>query len=149
MKTKRNIKYIVIHCTATPTNTSIDSMKRFWKEVRGWGDTPGYHYVIERNGNIVQLLDENKNSNGVYAHNSSCINIAYIGGIDKEGKPLDNLSDAQKHAMFDKIVELTEKYRGAEVLGHRDFPDAKKACPSFDVKKWLSEYEPDLGNTSL
>lgn len=144
----RNIKYIVIHCTATPPNATIESMKHFWKEKRGWGDTPGYHYVIERDGNIVQLLDENKNSYGVHDHNPVSINIAYIGGIDKEGKPIDNRSTAQKHAMFDKIVALTEKYKGAETKGHRDFPEVKKACPSFDVKKWLSEYEPDLDNAA-
>ena len=148
MKNLRNIKYIVVHCTATPPNTTIESMKRFWKEKRGWGDTPGYHYVIERSGNVVQLLDESKNSNGVYMHNSSCINMSYIGGIDKDGKPQDNRTDAQKHAMFDLIVSLTEKYPGAEVLGHRDFPDVHKACPSFDVKKWLSDYEPDLGHAA-
>ncbi len=148
MKNLRNIKYIVVHCTATPTNTTIESMKHFWKEKRGWGDTPGYHYVIERNGTIVPLLDESKNSNGVYLHNSSCINLSYIGGIDKDGKPQDNRSDAQKHAMFNLIVALTERYPRAEVLGHRDFPDAKKACPSFDVKTWLKEYEPDLGNAA-
>jgi N-acetylmuramoyl-L-alanine amidase len=144
----RIIKYIVIHCTATPPDITIESMKRFWKEHRGWGDTPGYHYIIERDGNIVQLLDENKNSNGVYMHNSICINISYIGGIDKDGKPTDNRTPAQRHAMFDKIVELTEKYQGAEAVGHRDFPDVKKACPSFDVKTWLSEYEPDLDNAA-
>lgn len=142
---KRKIKYIVIHCTATPPGTTIDSIKRYWKEVRGWGDTPGYHFLIERSGNVVQLLDEKKNSNGVYGHNAESINIAYMGGIDKDGKPQDNRTEAQKHAMFDKIIELTEKYPGALVLGHRDFPGVKKACPSFDVRKWLSEYEPDLG----
>jgi N-acetylmuramoyl-L-alanine amidase len=144
MKNPRNIKYIVVHCTATPTTATIESMKHFWKDVRKWGDTPGYHYIIERDGNIVQLLDESKNSNGVYMHNSSCINMSYIGGIDKEGKPIDNRSEAQKHAMFDKIVELTERYPSAEVLGHRDFPDAHKACPCFDVKEWLKNYEPNL-----
>ena len=148
MKNLRNIKYIVVHCTATPTTTTIESIKHYWKEQRGWGDTPGYHYLIMRNGTVVQLLDESKNSNGVHAHNSNCINMAYIGGIDKDGKPQDNRSDAQKHAMFDLIVSLTEKYPQAEVLGHRDFPDVKKACPSFDVKKWMSEYEPDLGNAA-
>jgi N-acetylmuramoyl-L-alanine amidase len=148
MKNPRNIKYIVVHCTATPPNTTIESMKRFWKDVRKWGDTPGYHYIIERDGNIVQLLDESKNSNGVYMHNSSCINMSYIGGIDKDGKPIDNRSDMQKHAMFNKIVELTERYPGAEVLGHRDFPDTHKACPCFDVKEWLKNYEPDLKNAA-
>ncbi|MBN8696335.1 MAG: N-acetylmuramoyl-L-alanine amidase [Bacteroidetes bacterium] len=144
----RNIKYIVVHCTATPTTTTLESIKRYWKEQRGWGDTPGYHYFIKRDGTIVQLLDEKKNSYGVYKHNSECISIAYVGGIDKDGKPVDNRSDAQKHAMFDIIVRLTEKYPKAEVLGHRDFPGVKKACPCFDVKEWLKNYEPDFNSAA-
>lgn len=144
----RNIKYIVVHCTATPTTTTLESIKRYWKEQRGWGDTPGYHYFIKRDGTIVQLLDEKKSSYGVYKHNSECISIAYVGGIDKDGKPVDNRSDAQKHAMFDIIVRLTEKYPKAEVLGHRDFPGVKKACPCFDVKEWLKNYEPDFNSAA-
>ncbi len=145
---QRNIKYIVVHCTATPTTTTLESIKRYWKEQRGWGDTPGYHYFIKRDGTIVQLLDEKKNSYGVYKHNSECISIAYVGGIDKDGKPVDNRSDAQKHAMFDIIVRLTEKYPKAEVLGHRDFSGVKKACPCFDVKEWLKNYEPDFNSAA-
>lgn len=146
--TKRIIRYIVIHCTATPPSTTLESIKRYWKDVRKWGDTPGYHYVILRDGTVVQLLDEKKNSNGVYAHNSQCLNIAYIGGIDKTGKPCDNRTPAQQHAMFDKIVELTEKYKGVEVKGHRDFEGVNKACPSFDVKTWLANYTPDFDNAA-
>lgn len=141
---KRNIKYIVIHCTATPSNTTLQSIKRYWKEQRDWGDTAGYHYIIEADGDVTQLTPEDKNSNGVYKHNSECINIAYIGGIDKQGKPKDTRTKAQEDAMFNLIVELTEKYQGASVLGHRDFPEVKKACPSFDVKTWLANYTPTL-----
>ncbi len=146
MNNPRTIKYIVLHCTATPVNTSLESIQRYWKEQRGWGDTPGYHYIIKRNGAIIQLLDESKNSDGVYAHNSACINIAFIGGVDKEGKAVDNRSEAQQHAMFGLIVRLSDKYPGAETLGHRDFPGVKKACPCFDVKNWLKNYEPDLSS---
>ena len=145
---KRKIKFIVVHCTATPPDTTVESIKRYWKEVRKWGDIPGYHYIILRDGTIVQLLDESKNSYGVFKHNSECLSIAYMGGIDKELKPIDNRTPAQKHALFNKIVELTEKYREAEAVGHRDFAGVKKACPCFDVKKWLFEYEPDLGNAA-
>jgi N-acetylmuramoyl-L-alanine amidase len=140
----RHIKYIVVHCTATPTATTIDSMKRFWKDVKGWGDTPGYHYVIKRNGEIVQLLDENINSNGVYMHNSECLNISYIGGIDKDGKPVDNRTPQQKQAMFDLVVKLLGKYKRADALGHRDFANVHKACPCFDVKEWLKNYVPEF-----
>lgn len=141
---KRNIKFIVVHCTATPSNTTIDSIKHYWKDVRKWGDTVGYHYIIEADGEVTQLLAEEKNSNGVYAHNSASINMAYIGGVDKDGKSKDTRTNAQKHAMFDLIVQLTEKYKEAKVLGHRDFPNVAKACPSFDVKTWLADYTPDL-----
>lgn len=142
---KRNIKYIVVHCTATPSNATIDSIKRYWKAVRKWNDVPGYHYIIEANGKITQLLTDDKNSNGVYAHNSECINLAYVGGVNKAGEPKDTRTKAQEHAMFDLIVRLTEKYGSAKVLGHRDFPGVHKACPSFDVKTWLANYTPDLG----
>jgi N-acetylmuramoyl-L-alanine amidase len=144
MKTLRNIQFIVIHCTATQPSTSIEDIKKYWRDVRGWKDVPGYHYVIQPDGEIVQLLDESKNSNGVHAHNSACINMAYIGGIDKEGKPKDTRTQAQQHAMFDKIIALTESYPQAKVLGHRDFPNVAKACPSFDVKTWLANYHPDI-----
>lgn len=140
MKT-RNIKYIVIHCTATQPETPIQSIQRYWREVKKWGDTPGYHYIIKLNGEVVKLLDESKNSYGVYAHNSECISISYIGGIDKNGKAKDTRSVAQIRAMYAKIQELKQRYPNAEVRGHRDFPEAKKACPSFDVKFWLEHYK--------
>lgn len=140
----RNIKFIVIHCTATQPDAKLENIQKYWKEVRGWKDIPGYHYVIKTNGDIVKLLEENKNSNGVYQHNSECLNIAYIGGIDKTGKPKDTRTRAQETAMFNKIVELTEKYPQVKVVGHRDFAGVNKACPSFDVKIWLANYTPDI-----
>lgn len=138
----RNIKYIVVHCTATPQNTSIESIKKYWREVKGWGKTAGYHYIIKANGDVVKLTDESNNSNGVANHNSVCINISYIGGIDKNGKPVDNRTNAQKQAMFDLVVKLSDKYKQAEILGHKDFVGVKKACPCFDVKDWLKNFIP-------
>jgi N-acetylmuramoyl-L-alanine amidase len=142
----RNIKHIVVHCTATPQNTTIEDIQRFWKEVRKW-HSPGYHYVIKPDGDIVQLLDENLISNGTFGHNPECVHIAYIGGVDKDIKPLDNRTDRQKHSLFNKLIELSEKYPQAQILGHRDFPGVAKACPSFDVKSWLASYAPDLSDS--
>lgn len=137
----REIRYIVVHCTATQPNTKIENICRYWKEQLGWKN-PGYHYIIKRNGEIVALQPEHLIANGVKDFNSHSIHISYIGGIDKDNKPLDNRTDAQQFAMFNKIVELMEKYPQAKVLGHRDFPNVAKACPSFDVRNWLHEYVP-------
>lgn len=151
----REIKYIVVHCTATPPETKIENIQRYWKEHLGWKN-PGYHYIIKRSGEIVKINDEANISNGVGGHNRYSIHISYIGGVDKNGKPLDNRTDAQKHALFNKLVTLSEKYPGATILGHRDFSPDKdgdgkieyyewiKACPCFDVREWLENYTPDL-----
>jgi len=140
----RNVKYIVVHCTATQPEATIESIQRYWREVKGWKDVPGYHYLIKPDGEIVKLLDENKNSYGVYAHNSECISISYIGGIDRAGKAKDTRTKLQRRAMFNKIMELLERYPKAKAVGHRDFPGVAKACPSFDVKTWLANYNPTL-----
>lgn len=144
MENTRNIKFIVVHCTATPPSATIESIQNYWKEVRKWKDIPGYHYLIKRNGDVQQLLDENKVSYGAYGHNAESIHVSYIGGIDKNNQPIDNRSEAQKEAMFDLLMELLEKYPTAKPLGHRDFPGVQKACPCFDVKQWLSNYIPNL-----
>lgn len=139
----RTIKYIAIHCTDTLSSAQVSAIQKYWKEKRGW-DTPGYHYIIKADGEVVQLLDESKVSNGVKGFNQNTVNVCYIGGRTKTKDKIDTRTRAQENAMFDKIVELTERYPGAEVKGHRDFPDVAKTCPNFDVKTWLANYTPDL-----
>lgn len=140
---KRNIKYIVVHCTATPPDTTIESILKYWKDNNGWKN-PGYHYIIKRSGEIVRLFPEEKISNGVKGFNQNSVHISYIGGIDKHGNPFDNRTPEQIEAMFSKLIELSEKYPGATILGHRDFPGVTKRCPSFDVRQWLENYTPDV-----
>ncbi len=139
----REIKYIVVHCTATPVNTKIENIQRYWKEQLGW-QNPGYHYIIKRNGEIVSLQPEYLVANGVKDFNTHAIHISYIGGVDKNNEPVDNRTGQQKLALFNKLVALTEKYPRAKIRGHRDFPNVAKACPCFDVRNWLKEYTPDI-----
>jgi N-acetylmuramoyl-L-alanine amidase len=140
---KREIRYIVVHCTATPPNTHVESIQRYWKDELGWKN-PGYHYIIKRNGEIVTLQPENLVANAVKGYNQHAIHISYIGGIDKNNRPADNRTEEQKLSLFNKLVSLSEKYPGAKIMGHRDFPGVVKACPSFDVQAWLKEYVPDI-----
>jgi N-acetylmuramoyl-L-alanine amidase len=140
----RNIKYIVVHCTATQPTATLEAIRKYWREVRKWGDTPGYHYLVKRNGFVENLLSEKKMSYGAHGHNAECVHVAYIGGIDEKGNPLDNRTNEQKQAIFDLLFSLSEKYPEAKILGHRDFPGVTKACPSFDVRQWLKSYVPDI-----
>jgi N-acetylmuramoyl-L-alanine amidase len=140
----REIKYIVIHCTDTLPSAEVEAIQRYWKDKLKW-KSPGYHYIIKQDGEVVQLLDESKLSNGVLGFNKSCINVCYIGGKTKEGKHKDTRTKAQQHSMFDIIVELTERYPKAEIKGHGEFPNqGGRTCPNFDVREWLANYQPDV-----
>lgn len=143
----RTIKFIVVHCTATQPDATVESIKNYWQTYLGWKN-PGYHYLILRTGEVVNLQKETLPSNGVKGHNMECIHLAYIGGVDKDNQPMDNRTGRQKQAMFDLIIELSNRYLRAQILGHRDFEGVKKACPCFDVQEWIKTYEPDLRNAA-
>ena len=140
----RKIKYIAVHCTASSQHTTIKELQQEFRR-KGWKN-PGYHYVVAADGTITQFLDEDKVSNGVKGYNSVLINVAYIGGIDAEGKPIDNRTAAQKASLAGLLSVLHKKYPTATIQGHRDFsPDRNhngriepseyiKACPCFDAK---------------
>jgi N-acetylmuramoyl-L-alanine amidase len=132
---KRPIKYIAIHCTATQPNATIAAILRYWKDHLGWKN-PGYHLLIEPNGTINRLLPFDGVANGVRGFNNHTIHISYIGGITKEGKPVDNRTDKQKQAILDCIAEVKEwsDNKNLIIQGHRDFPNQNKACPCFDAK---------------
>nr|DAM63724.1 MAG TPA: endodeoxyribonuclease I [Caudoviricetes sp.] len=129
----REIKYIAVHCTATPQTATVSSIQNYWKNVLKW-KMPGYHFIIKSNGEVVQLLEIEKVSNGVKGFNSVSINISYIGGVDSQNKPIDNRTEAQKKALLDLLKKLKKQFPKAVIQGHRDFPEVKKACPSFNAK---------------
>ena len=129
----REIKYLAVHCTATPQTATVSSIQNYWKNVLKW-KMPGYHFIIKSDGEVVQLLEIEKVSNGVKGFNSVSINISYIGGVDSQNKPIDNRTEAQKKALLDLLKKLKKQFPKAVIQGHRDFPEVKKACPSFNAK---------------
>ena len=81
----RTITHLVVHCTATPKNTTIASIRRYWKEALGWKSV-GYHKIIEANGNIVTLATDDKVTNGVQGRNATSLHVSYIGGKDLDDR---------------------------------------------------------------
>jgi N-acetylmuramoyl-L-alanine amidase len=136
MMSSRRIKNIVLHCTATPQSAKVESIQRYWREHLKW-KSPGYHRIIQPDGNVVKLAEDSQVCNGVAGHNSVSIHISYIGGVDSNNKPLDNRTPQQVAAMVQLIKEYHAKYPDARICGHRDFPGVNKACPSFDVAAWV------------
>jgi N-acetylmuramoyl-L-alanine amidase len=129
----RPIQFIVLHCTATSSTASVAAIQRYWREQLKW-KSPGYHYIIEADGETHQLHPDHLPANGVRGHNANSIHVSYIGGVDANGKPIDNRTLKQKAALIGQIKWLKQLYPDAIVQGHRDFPGVAKACPSFDAK---------------
>lgn len=146
----REIKYIVVHCSATVegvnyTKNDID----IWHKKRGWNGI-GYHFVIDLNGSIEKGRPLEKAGAHVKGYNKESIGIVYIGGLDKNKIPKDTRNECQKESLIKILTELKNKYPNSEIKGHRDFsPDINKngiiepnefikKCPCFDAIKEYS-----------
>lgn len=139
----RKITRIFVHCTAGSQKQTVEDLKAEFKR-KGW-KAPGYHYVVDAQGQVFQLLSVEQVANGVYGYNKNSIHIAYMGGIDANGKAADNRTPEQKKALREIVESVHKHYPDAKVLGHRDIsPDKNgngivdpweriKECPSFDV----------------
>lgn len=130
----RKISKIIVHCSATIEGQDIKTRTiRDWHVLgNGWDDI-GYHYVIELDGSLHVGRDEDIIGSHCKGHNSESIGICYVGGLDKNGRPKDTRTDAQKSTMLSLIKRLKAKYPGAIVYGHNNF--SSKACPCFDAKE--------------
>lgn len=136
-KEMRQIKEIILHCTATQEGREVHvaDVDR-WHKQQGW-ECIGYHYLITLDGKIEKGRPEWKIGAHCKGHNNVSIGIAYVGGVDYQGKPKDTRTDAQKRALVQLLREVRGRHPKATIHGHNEF--AAKACPSFNVQKWLTE----------
>jgi len=115
------------------------------KHGRAFNDI-GYHKIFDVDGTMYLGRPIEKMGAHCTGQNWNSIGYCYIGGLDKDGKPKDTRTDAQKEAMKAEIEKDKIKYGFSEVKGHRDYsPDLNKngkidkwewikVCPCFDVK---------------
>ena len=113
------LKYLVIHCTATPEGREVSSADiRKWHTSpvaqggRGWKQV-GYTDLFHLNGGVERLVENNEDAqvtlevtNGAKGYNSVSRHIVYAGGVGKDGKtPKDTRTGCQKKAL-EKYVRI-------------------------------------------
>lgn len=139
-KSKRTIREIIVHCTATPEGRdyTVEQIRRDHLK-QGWADI-GYHYVIYRDGSVH--IGRNVDMVGAHCvgHNTYSIGVAYVGGVEnkpgveyKNQKSKDTRTEQQKAALLSLLLDLKKLYPHAIIVGHRDYEKGKD-CPSFDAK---------------
>lgn len=141
---------LVLHCTATPEGREVTS-----NEIRAWHTNPvsrggrgwkqvGYTDMIHLDGRVERLVDNNEDNvvdnweitNGAKGHNSTSRHVVYVGGVARDGKtPRDTRTPGQLAAMENYVKDFHRRFPDVRIVGHNEL--AAKACPSFDVQKWL------------
>lgn len=130
------VKYLTIHCAATPEGRDVKAATvNEWDRAK-FGQI-SYHWVVELNGNAVRTLPDTVKGAHVGGANTGNIGICYIGGCDKKMNAKDTRTPAQKATLRRLVEEYRAKYPNIIVRGHRDWPKVAKACPSFDVATQL------------
>lgn len=147
------LQYLVIHCTGTPEGREVSADAiRHWhtdpesKGGRGWKQV-GYTDMIHLDGRVERLVKNNEDTqvdpweitNGAKGYNAISRHIVYVGGVDANDvkKAIDTRTPAQKEALKRYVLDFHKRFPKVKIIGHREV--ANKACPSFDVQKWLKE----------
>ena len=93
------LKYLVIHCTASPEGRDVtpEDIRRMHTSPvsaggRGWKQV-GYTDLIRLDGTVERLVDNNEDANvdpwevtnGAKGYNSISRHIVYAGGYESEG----------------------------------------------------------------
>ena len=138
---------IIIHCSATRAGqdfTAADIDR--WHRQRGFRSI-GYHFVVRLDGTVEPGRDVALDGAHCTGWNHRSIGICYIGGLDRNGRPADTRTEAQREALVRLVEDLRLVFPSLQqVIGHRDTsPDLNgdgiispneyiKSCPCFDVK---------------
>lgn len=153
----RKLKYLVIHCTATPDGREVtaDDIKHWHTDSRsmggrGWKQV-GYTDLFHLDGTVERLVDNNEDdmvdqweiTNGAAGYNSISRHIVYAGGLDKHMKSCDTRTQEQRSSMVKYVRDFHTKHPDVVIVGHNTLNPAK-ACPCFDVAAWLK----DIGITN-
>lgn len=117
----RTINEIILHCTDTPSDTTVDSIRAYHKSF-GWSDI-GYHYLIASNGNCYYGRPVEKVGAHCKGHNKYSIGVAYIG---KSPTTLQLIGMAHICNILRRKYNIS---RGSISL-HCDY-NPHKTCPNF------------------
>lgn len=144
------LQYLVLHCTATPEGREVTGADiRRWHTSPvatgglGWKQ-PGYTDIIHLDGTVERIVDNNEDANvdpweitnGAKGYNAVSRHVVYAGGCARDGTtPKDTRTPAQLKAMEAYVKDFHRRFPDVRIIGHNEV--AAKACPSFDVQKWL------------
>ena len=132
----REINLIVVHCSATRADRDFtENDLEVCHRHRGFNGA-GYHFYIRKNGDIKNTRPLEKPGAHALGYNARSIGICYEGGLDESGKTADTRTPEQKERLRELLWKLHTLFPHAFIVGHRDLPGVKKACPCFSCDEY-------------
>ncbi len=131
---KRRVTRVFLHCSAWDdpmVGKDLVAEIRRWHRERGWNDI-GYHFVVDRLGEVMTGRDLEKTPAAQYGHNRGTIAICVHGLTFPDKWHLG----AQAGAVVSLAGTINTAFHGiVGWWGHNEVSD--KACPVFDHKALL------------
>ena len=127
----REIKEIIIHCSDSETATGNDVLA--WHiNGNGWDDV-GYHYIIEKSGELKAGRPLQIQGAHCLGHNRKSIGICLIGRDKFSFEQLEQL-----RRLIYNIELLVNSMIKLEIKAHYEYNESK-TCPNIDADL-LREY---------
>ena len=142
MKPLKSVKLLVIHCTSSKCNLPLSVENLIACGEAKYGQC-SYHYYVRLNGAIIPLLPESVQGMHAKRYNHCSLGIVYEGGLNEKGKAADTRTEAQKHALYELLKDLTEAYPDARIIGHRELPHVAKDCPCYFPSTEYAALQPE------
>ena len=134
----RAVDRVFIHCSASdnPEHDDVAIIRHWHVDQNGWSDV-GYHYYIQKSGNIQLGRGVERTPAAQSGNNTGTIAIC-LGGL-----AADRFTLAQFGALCYLCSSINDAYEGGVTFhGHREV--AQKDCPVFNYKALL--HLDDSGN---
>lgn len=120
----KNVTDITLHHAASSNNATAFDFAKHHIQNKGWVGI-GYHFVIDRSGNIFQtnFVDRTSFHNGY--NNSKAIGICMVGNMDLE--PVSNLQLSSVLWLVNKLKRENKNIKN--LVGHGEYIKGRTACP--------------------
>ena len=127
------IQGLILHHTATGQGGSWKKVAQYHTEFMKWPEL-GYHFGVDSNGVVYQLLDYRKWSNHAQGHNKHTIAIALLGNYHDR-----DITPAMESSIIRLSAYLRDEYNLKYFWLHRD--TKATACPGDFAARFTRPYQ--------
>jgi N-acetyl-anhydromuramyl-L-alanine amidase AmpD len=146
-KARKETNAILLHDSHTDPDVVTGQEVQRWSALAEEGGLKmgllgvGYHFIIERTGEVVETRRRHLVGTHTPGHNMDSIGICLVGGREKStgAEGIDNFTVPQRRALLQLLASLREEYGDIPVKGHSEVQRYRNRCladcPALDMEE--------------